>query len=286
MQNDDAARGLRIDILLDDKKKGWAKAASLAYVRDLYPEKSDHELLNVARRAAPDAWAYRDELEALPSDELRCLAGAATERHRLEREASDRQRLRDEQESLYGKWARKPFWTQKEAVLLLLGADPGGNVAKYECTAEWDDLTDLLERAIKAGQLKRDMSPAALLAWLDRLKVDVPAGLASAVAALQPTKPAPKPAPTAPAEEAPKAASVASVFDIPGYDRPPELAVMFGAINQFWTNADRTRPPKKDEEIIPWIRERVDSDSKASAIDMLIRPEWARAGGNKKKAKG
>jgi hypothetical protein len=68
MQNDDAARGLRIDILLDDKKKGWAKAASLAYVRDLYPERSDHELLNVARLAAPDAWAYRDELEALPSD--------------------------------------------------------------------------------------------------------------------------------------------------------------------------------------------------------------------------
>lgn len=84
---------------------------------------------------------------------------------------------------------------------------------------------------------------------------------------------------------APKAPA-ASIIDIPGYDCPPELAVMLGAINQFWVNADPARPPKKDEEIIPWIRERVDSDSRAGAIDLLIRPEWARAGGNKKKAKG
>lgn len=285
MQNDEAVRCLCIDTLLDDRKKGWAKAASTANVRDLYPEKSDHELLNVARLAASEAWAYRDELEALTSDELRRRAGAATERLRLEREAADRQRLLDEQEALYGKWARKPFWTRQEAVFLLLGADPDGSVAKYECTDEWDDLTDLLERAIKAGKLKRDMSPAALLAFLHGVKVDVPAGLAKAVAALRPAKPASKPAPEVPAEQAPKAPAVPFV-DIPGYDCPPDLAVMLEAINQFWVNADPDRRPKQ-EAIVDWIKPRVgDSANRAKAIDMLIRPEWARLGGNTPQAKG
>jgi len=75
-------------------------------------------------------------------------------------------------------------------------------------------------------------------------------------------------------------------IDVAGYDAPPELAVMLEAIKEFWVNADRSKPPKGGVEIIPWIRERVDSDAKAKAVDMLIRPEWARAGGNKKQAKG
>lgn len=75
-------------------------------------------------------------------------------------------------------------------------------------------------------------------------------------------------------------------FGVTGYDSPPELAVMLEAIQKFWAEADRSKPPKGEEEIIPWIRDRVDSDSKAKAIDLLIRPEWARKGGNKKQAKG
>jgi len=75
-------------------------------------------------------------------------------------------------------------------------------------------------------------------------------------------------------------------IDVAGYDSPPELAVMREAIKEFWVDADRSKPPKGEEEIIPWIRERVDSESKAKAIDLLIRPEWARKGGNKKQAKG
>lgn len=75
-------------------------------------------------------------------------------------------------------------------------------------------------------------------------------------------------------------------IDVADYDAPPELAVMREAIKKFWVNADRSKPPKGEEEIIPWIRDRVDSDSKAKAIDLLIRPEWARKGGSKKWAKG
>lgn len=75
-------------------------------------------------------------------------------------------------------------------------------------------------------------------------------------------------------------------LEVAGYDPTKELLVMIEAIKTFWANADHTKPPKKDEEIIPWIRERVDSASKANAIDLLIRPEWARAGGQKKLSKG
>ncbi len=75
-------------------------------------------------------------------------------------------------------------------------------------------------------------------------------------------------------------------LEVAGYEPTKELLVMIEAIEMFWADADSTKPPKKDEEIIPWIRARVDSDKKASAIDLLIRPEWARAGGNKKQAKG
>lgn len=88
----------------------------------------------------------------------------------------------------------------------------------------------------------------------------------------------------------PKSSSID--FGVVGYDAPPELAVMLEAINQFWVNADPAAPPKKGDltdegaGTLKWIRERVDSDSKANAIDLLIRPEWARPGGNKKKAKG
>ncbi|WP_079434426.1 hypothetical protein [Zoogloea sp. LCSB751] len=73
---------------------------------------------------------------------------------------------------------------------------------------------------------------------------------------------------------------------VPGYELTNELQVMIEAIKQFWVNADRSKPPKGDGEIIPWVRERVDSDKKAEAIDLLIRPKWARAGGNKKQSKG
>lgn len=77
-----------------------------------------------------------------------------------------------------------------------------------------------------------------------------------------------------------------TALEVAGYEPTKELLVMIEAIKKFWANADRAKPPKKDEEIIPWILERVDSDVKAKAIDSLIRPEWARKGGNKKQAKG
>lgn len=75
-------------------------------------------------------------------------------------------------------------------------------------------------------------------------------------------------------------------LEVAGYEPTKELLVMIEAIKTFWANADPARPPKKDEEIIPWIRRQVDSDQKARAIDQLIRPEWARVGGQKKLSKG
>ena len=131
----------------------------------------------------------------------------------------------------------------------------------------------MLTRAIKAGKLAREMSPLTVLDWLRSVKVGVPEGLAEAVDALRPPKPIVKAPPVTPPTK--------PTFEIDGYDCPAELLVLMEAINKFWVNTDRSSASKQSE-ILGWIRERVDSDSKARAIDALIRPQWARNGGNKK----
>ena len=271
MQNDDAARALWIEILLDDKTKGWAKSASTAWMRELYPEMSETELEPMARRVAAGAWACRDELAGKPSSELQALALAVAERQKRERAAAEYKARIEQEAAMFAGWARKAYWSPKEAALLALGLNPAGRGTDDDA---FYDLTDTIDRAIRAGQLKREIAPAAFLTWLQGLRIAVPPGLASAVAELMPAKPAPQ-----------KPASASSPFNIKGYDCPPELKVMLEAINQFWVNVDRNKPPKK-EEIAAWTRAKVDSDAKANAIDVLIRPEWARSGGLSKLAKG
>ena len=276
MQSDDMARELWIEVLLDDRQKGWVKAASVAYAPlEVFPDKTVEEREQISRHVAGAAWAYRDELDTLPSSELQKRAGEVAQRQRLEREARERAEAEERTATMFLKWARKQYWHPKEAVALALGFDPSGNDWELSRKDGFADLSDSLERAIKTGTLKREISPAAFLAWLRRLRIAVPPGLAAAVAELTPAPPKPQAPPPA-----------ASPFEIKGYDCPPEVGVMLEAIKQFWVNADRAKPPKGDGEIIPWIRERVDSDQKAKAIDLLIRPEWARSGGNKKQSKG
>ncbi|GLT22834.1 hypothetical protein GCM10007933_22950 [Zoogloea oryzae] len=266
MYSVDELRNFCIEILLEDRSPGMIKATRLGDLKGQFPGKSDQELQAMARQSDPDAWAYRDELAAKTYAELLEMATAVNDRKKAQ------ERLQ-KKPSIYAKWARKPFWTKTEAVALLLGCDPDGDASIYDYPDERNDLTDLLDRAIKVGQLKREMSPPNLLSWAQSAHLSVPSALAQAVDELKP-----KP-PSAPSGEAPSKFLV----NIEGYDSPPELAVMVEAIARFWTNVDRNRPPKKDEEIIPWIRSKVDSDVKANAIDLLIRPEWARVGGNRKR---
>ena len=279
MQDDESARGLYVDILLDDRCQGWAASVgsngeAVKRVRSLFPDDPEESILSKARCSHSDAWAYRDELEAKTSSELAALAGSVVNRQKQAREAAEHKARIEQEAAMFASWARKAYWTQKEAALLAFGCDPAGQGSDDDA---FYDLTDTIERAIKAGQLKREIAPPAFLAWLQRGRISVPPGLATAVAELNPPEPAPR------LQERPP---TALPFEIDGYDCPPELEVMLGAIKEFWVNADPARPPKKDEEIIPWIKERVGSDNKAKAIDMLIRPEWARGGGNKKKTKG
>lgn len=254
MSNDTELRKLHIDILLSDRGEGWDKSTGR------------------------EALAYRKELEAMPSFELEQLANDVAREMMMRTHTNDKL---VKQKIMYERWARKPYWLQKDAVPLVLGLDPEC-MDCYE-TEESEDLNDLIARAVKVGQLKRELDPASLLSWLRDRKVRIPDGLSTAVQALQPTKPVP---PTLKSEAPPRAAALTPAVNIPGYNCTPELQVALEAAQKFWANADPARPPKKDEEILPWLRERVDSDSKANAIDLIIRPAWARAGGNKKQSKG
>lgn len=279
---DARTKELAIDILLDDKCKGWAAATRLDNLATIFPDLTAVERYEMSRLMSRDAWAYRDELETKPSDELMRMAGAVTERsrreERLRREAEERERKR----AMFNRWARKASWEPDEAARLACGHDPKGPAPDDE---EFADLLDTIKRAIKAGQLKRDISPPAFLAWLRERGIPFPPGLDAAMAELAPVQaePAPTPAPTpAPAlEHVPELLPLASPFHIKGYDCPEDLNVMMQAIELFWIDADRTKPPKQ-AEIIDFLTRQGISENRAKSIDAIIRPEWARSGGNKK----
>lgn len=293
--NETAARNLLIDILLDDKKQGWARDTDIERMREFCsPGASNDEVAKASRRVSREAWAYRDELETKPSDELRTLAAAVTHRQEVERREAEQRRQLEAKKAMFISWARKPYWTQDEAAHLVLGHDPATvRNERYGLTStdSFEELEDLLSRAIRHGHLKRESAPKAILHFLRGKKFGVAAELLEAVNSLEPPKPkvavqevlAPKP--FQPLSEPQTITQECKMPSILGYDAPSELNVLFEAIQKFWVDADPNRPPKRDE-IVSWIRERVDSDAKANSIDSLIRPAWARQGGNKKQSKG
>jgi hypothetical protein len=62
----------------------------------------------------------------------------------------------------------------------------------------------------------------------------------------------------------------------------PEIELLKKAISEFWENHKPERPPKRDE-IVTWLLANGDiSKSRANAIDLIIRPPYAKKGGNKK----
>lgn len=62
--------------------------------------------------------------------------------------------------------------------------------------------------------------------------------------------------------------------------RTPALNLLYKAIEEFWANFDETHPPKK-EAILQRLKEQGATGRVAEAIDILIRPEEYRTGGNR-----
>jgi len=284
MQSCDDLRGLFYRVMINDKFGDMTEEARETMVQAILQIDAAPTLEKKALQGVtPEQQAYLEVLRATPSNELMEMAQKTASLNAQAREASETKAKQEreaaaraeKENALFKKWARREYWTPHEAVSLALGFYPNERASDVGRSDEFDELADILRRAIKTGRLQNEIVPADFLAWIQGIQIAIPAGLTAAVAELQPAPPKPQ-----------EPSLSASSFSVEGYDCPPEIGVMLEAIKQFWVDVDRSKPPKGDGEIIPWIRRRVDSDQKAKAIDLLIRPEWARAGGNKKQSKG
>lgn len=128
---------------------------------------------------------YREELEALPVNELLALVERTrveqAEKNRIDREEEEKNRPHNLPTSGadFAHWARCSYWTLEEAVALSLAKEPR--------LASWDQLKhligespfasifakrrDLILRAKVMGQLWDQTIPRIFVDWAERMKV-------------------------------------------------------------------------------------------------------------------
>lgn len=134
------------------------------------------------RRTSPEAWAYRDELESLPTETLRERYRAV--RVEIETRAKEEAWKRQERAlcEMATRWSRKPYWDAKEAALLSVGLDPDlDEPIPSTCEGDLSDMEDSISRAQRIQELPRQIPPAKFIAWCDRMGISVPAALSSAI---------------------------------------------------------------------------------------------------------
>ncbi|MFD0978216.1 hypothetical protein [Tropicimonas aquimaris] len=82
--------------------------------------------------------------------------------------------FREQERRLISDWARKPYWTLREAIDLSLNFEPGttngwrGDAPETgETIRERDDRAHIAQRAVELGTLDEKVEPARFLRWLD-----------------------------------------------------------------------------------------------------------------------
>lgn len=143
--------------------------------------------------------AYRETLRALPRSELDALVmvarAEADERFRLQREEKERNRPYNQHHATnpdYGAWTQHAYWTVDEMVGLSLGREPSLvkwiDIQKVKVESpfarRYADRREIINRAVAMGQLWKETIPWVFLAWAERMRVEVPAGLSEAVKSL------------------------------------------------------------------------------------------------------
>jgi hypothetical protein len=141
---------------------------------------------------------YRNALKLLPLSEIleRAKTLATEEGRRAAEKATLEESVRffnlDYTKTDVEHWSRMSTWLIDEATALSLGRDP-----RY---VNWDkvhpfvpispfaktyrDRRDILTRAVKAGQLWESTVPGVFLAWAERMRVDIPDNLKTAILTL------------------------------------------------------------------------------------------------------
>ncbi|WP_115668774.1 hypothetical protein [Ciceribacter selenitireducens] len=148
--------------------------------------------------AEEESKAYRDELEQLPTVELKARIADARKRE-AEIIAASKKRLEDERfynqpESTadFKYWAKLSYWSLEEIVALSLGRDPrkvnwqiiGRFHLESEFVAEYSQRNTIVSRAKTMGQLWDQTIPFMAIAWARRMRFDFPEELASEIESL------------------------------------------------------------------------------------------------------
>lgn len=180
------------------------RASVIAWLlRERFFEGSAEDLLSGLNSAASgDVGSavsdYREELEALPEEELRELGRAkvqdTVERMRREKEAEQAEKFFNVPVVFadYTFWSRLMLWTIEQVTSLSLGRDPdkvnaeaftlwGGRETAFG--REYFARLRLLRFSASVGQVSDPTTPGEALAMLDRLKLDYPPELLAAVEA-------------------------------------------------------------------------------------------------------
>ncbi|WP_454748592.1 hypothetical protein [Ciceribacter selenitireducens] len=148
--------------------------------------------------AEEESKAYRDELEQLPTVELKARIADARKRE-AEIIAASKKRLEDERfynqpESTadFKYWAKLSYWSIEEIVALSLGRDPrkvnwqsiGRFHLESEFVAEYSQRNTIVSRAKTMGQLWERTIPNVAVAWARRMRLEIPDQLAAEIDAL------------------------------------------------------------------------------------------------------
>lgn len=144
-----------------------------------------------ARAVVAKIEAFRKELVKLPAADLDSLVRTARGARLREEELAHRfnrpPALADFE--VYDFWSKAAYWEKDEAVALLLGRNPKVVNSKsirsehrQSLTIEmFNDISELLSRAMTARQIDFTLGPGGILAWAKRSGIEFPAELEAAV---------------------------------------------------------------------------------------------------------
>lgn len=158
------------------------------------------------KKEQAEAWAeyvnrandYRLELEAKPEGELEALVNevrlARAERYRQEHLERERTHWANQPGALaskdcYGYWSKAAYWTNMEALALLIGRDPiiftrnrlEESNTYFEARGTFHALERLVERATEMGVLQEKNEPKKFVEWAQGNRIFVPESLLDAL---------------------------------------------------------------------------------------------------------
>ena len=156
-------------------------AKNTAEVLDQGKDFSSRAIRSGKKMGTPREWLWWGEINAMPFHSDWWLAitpegpiGFDGQHFAFQRAEMLSEKYLQHERFLIGKWARKPYWTAREAIDLSLNFDPftsngwrGDAPEKGATIRERDDRFLILKRALEIGEISEKSTPIEYLNWLE-----------------------------------------------------------------------------------------------------------------------